>query len=335
MRGGVLQLEAVGVLHLGAERAAVDSVSMEVAAGEILSILGASGSGKTTLLRAVAGLEPTATGSIRLDGADLAGVPPQRRGVALMFQDLALFPHLDVAGNVGFGLRGRGLDRAGRDQRVQDLLERVRLVGFEHRSVTTLSGGQRQRVALARALATEPSVLLLDEPLSALDRSLRAELLTELRELFRASDLTVVHVTHDQGEAFALADRVVIMDHGSVVAEGTPEQLWSDPGTEFVARFLGHRTILDADRIAHLVDIGAVGGRVLVPEPAVTVEVPDDPADANAVVESATFVAGRCEVRCRLLSGGAELTATLPTAPPSGTPVRIALDRTALRTLRT
>jgi thiamine transport system ATP-binding protein len=224
--------------------AALDGVTLDVAEGEVVAVLGQSGAGKSTLLRVLAGLEPLDGGRVLLDGRDLAPVPPHLRGIGLVFQDHALFPHRDVAGNVGFGLRMRGVSRKQIEARVLELLALVGLAGFEKRSVTTLSGGERQRVALARALAPEPRVLLLDEPLGSLDRRLRDRLLADLGRLFAKLRVTALYVTHDQGEAFALGDRVAVMRAGRIVQVGTPDELWGGPKDEDVARFLG-LSILD------------------------------------------------------------------------------------------
>lgn len=219
--------------------AALDGVSLEIADGEVMTVLGASGAGKSTLLRVVAGLETPDRGCVLLDGRDLASVPPHRRGIGLVFQDHALFPHRDVAGNVAFGLRMRGDSREDMDGRVAELLALVGLAGFEKRSVATLSGGEQQRVALARSLAPEPGMLLLDEPLGSLDRRLRDRLLADLERLFGELRLTALYVTHDQAEAFALGDRVAVMRDGRVVQVGTPDDLWARPADEDIARFLG------------------------------------------------------------------------------------------------
>jgi thiamine transport system ATP-binding protein len=233
----MLRLESVSVSYDGVP--ALDAVDLVVGDREIVSVLGPSGSGKSTLLRAVAGLVPDARGSISWDGADLAGVPVHRRDFGLMFQDHALFPHRDVLGNVAFGLRMRGLARADVDARARATLELVGLTGFERRRVSELSGGEQQRVALARALAPEPRLLMLDEPLGALDRALRDHLVGELRALFTHLGISVVFVTHDHDEAFALADRVVVMHDGRVAQDGTPADVWEHPADAFVARFLG------------------------------------------------------------------------------------------------
>ena len=256
--GASLDVEGVSVTFPDASRPALDDVDLRVAAGEVVSLLGPSGCGKTTLLRVVAGLTTVDRGAVRLDGADLTGVPSHRRGVGLMFQDYALFPHRDVGGNVEFGLRMAGMGQKARVDRVAEVLELVGLPGWERRAVGPLSGGERQRVALARALAPSPRLLLLDEPLGALDRSLRDRLVPELGTLFRTLGLSVVHVTHDQTEALAIADRVVVMDHGVVVQDGPPVQVWARPASSLVARILGLPNIVDGPAGTELVRPDAV-----------------------------------------------------------------------------
>ncbi|MBT2477814.1 ABC transporter ATP-binding protein [Streptomyces sp. ISL-94] len=241
----LLQLEGVSVRF--GERAVVDSVDLAVAEHEIVCVLGPSGSGKSTLLRVVAGLQPVSGGRVLLGRADQAGVPVHRRGVGLMFQDHQLFPHRDVGGNVAFGLRVRGSSRGSSyEARVAELLELVGLPGAQGRAVASLSGGEQQRVALARALAPSPRLLMLDEPLGQLDRGLRERLVVELQGLFARLGTTVLAVTHDQGEAFALADRVVVMRDGRIAQAGTPLEVWQRPGSEFVARFLGFENVVPA-----------------------------------------------------------------------------------------
>ncbi|MEU6772058.1 ABC transporter ATP-binding protein [Streptomyces sp. NPDC046759] len=227
-------------------RAVLDAVGLDVAEHEVVCVLGPSGSGKSTLLRAVAGLQPLDSGRVLLDGRDQACVPAHRRGVGLMFQDHQLFPQRDVGANVAFGLRMHGLARGEREAEVGQLLELVGLPGAAERAVASLSGGEQQRVALARALAPRPRLLMLDEPLGQLDRSLRERLVVELRELFGRLGTTVLAVTHDQGEAFALADRVVVMRDGRIAQSGAPLEVWQRPADAFVARFLGFDNLVPA-----------------------------------------------------------------------------------------
>jgi thiamine transport system ATP-binding protein len=241
MVDAALRLEALTVRY--AERIALESVDLVVRPGEIVALLGPSGSGKSSMLRAIAGLEPPAAGRVWFEGRDITAQPTHERGFGLMFQDFALFPHRDVGDNVAFGLRMRGRTAPLMAARVTEMLDLVGLPGAERRSVTQLSGGEQQRVALARALAPEPRLLMLDEPMGSLDRSLRERLPTELRAIFLRLGLTVLYVTHDQEEAFSVADRVVILRAGRVVADGTPEALWAAPPDAFTATFLGFRNV--------------------------------------------------------------------------------------------
>ncbi|WP_073950292.1 ABC transporter ATP-binding protein [Streptomyces kebangsaanensis] len=258
----LLTLQAATVRFGG--RAVLDAVDLGVAEHEIVCVLGPSGSGKSTLLRAVAGLQPLDSGRVLLDGRDQTAVPVHRREVGLMFQDHQLFPQRDVAGNVAFGLRMHGTVKNERAARVGELLDLVGLPGAGRRAVASLSGGEQQRVALARALAPRPRLLMLDEPLGQLDRSLRERLVVELRGLFGRLGTTVLAVTHDQGEAFALADRVVVMRDGRIAQTGTPLEVWQRPADAFVARFLGFENVVEAT-----VDGGAAitpWGKVPVPD---------------------------------------------------------------------
>ena len=239
-------LEATNVSVRFGEKVALDAVNLTVADGEVMAVLGPSGSGKTTLLRVIAGLQNPDTGSLKWDGNPLDQVAPHERGFGLMFQDYALFPHRSVGGNVSFGLRMAGWSREQMQQRVAQVLSWVGLSGYEDRTVGNLSGGEQQRVALARALAPAPRMLMLDEPVGSLDRVLRERLVGELRHLFVQRGITTLYVTHDQEEAFGLADRIVIMREGFVTQEGTPEQVWHAPADEWVARFLGFDNITDA-----------------------------------------------------------------------------------------
>ncbi|MDU4287080.1 MAG: ABC transporter ATP-binding protein [Actinomyces sp.] len=241
-----LSLENIDVFYGGVH--AVKDVSLQLETGQILALLGASGSGKSSLLRAIAGLEAS-SGQIVFDGEDVSRLPVHRRGFGLMFQDGQLFPHQNVGQNVAFGLRGR-IPRGEWEGRATQLLETVGLPGTASRLVTTLSGGQQQRVALARALAPRPRLLLLDEPLSALDRALREQLSVEVRRIVKETGTTAVYVTHDQDEAFTVADQVAIMEDGVIARMGTPAQVWAQPGTRSVASFLGYSPILGAEEVA-------------------------------------------------------------------------------------
>ena len=231
---------------------AVDDASLQVQDGTIHALMGPSGSGKSTMLRAIAGLERPTAGDISWDGRSVLDVPTHRRGFGLMFQDYALFPHRTVAGNVAFGLQMQGIDSPAIRTRVIDILTLVGLPGYENRSVGNLSGGERQRVALARTLAPHPRLVLLDEPLGALDRSLREHLLVEMRSIFSAVDVTVLYVTHDREEAFTIADQVAIIRNGRIVADDTPEGLWNQPPDGWTARFIGLENLLSGTTLAGL-----------------------------------------------------------------------------------
>lgn len=230
------------------EVTAVDEVSLDIRRGELFSLLGPSGCGKTTLLRMVGGLEAPTAGTIRIEGADVTRVPPHLRPAHMVFQQYALFPHLTVAENVAFGLRyKRDLPRAAHKARVGEALALVRLAGLEKRLPHQLSGGQRQRVALARALVLEPRVLLLDEPLAALDPQLREEVQVELKHLQRTLGITFLFVTHDREEALGMSDRVAVMRQGRVEQMGTPAEIFERPATRFVAEFLGAANFFTAE----------------------------------------------------------------------------------------
>ena len=221
------------------------NVSFNVGAGETVCLLGASGSGKSTLLRIIAGLEPPEAGRVLWGDADLASTPPHARDFGLVFQDFALFPHLTVFDNVAFGLRMRNLPKSEIQKRVTESLETVTMRSFESRRVTELSGGEQQRVALARALAIRPRLLMFDEPLGALDRSLKEGLLNELRSILHYTNIPAIYVTHDQEEAFAIADRVLLLHEGAIVREGSPAQVWNDPQSAWVARFLNVGNVVE------------------------------------------------------------------------------------------
>jgi thiamine transport system ATP-binding protein len=305
----MLELEKVRVAF--GSTVALGGVTLAAGAAETVAVLGPSGCGKTTLLRVAAGLQAPDEGRVLLEGNDVTGVPPHRRGVGLMFQDNVLFPHRDVAGNVGFGLRMARLPRREIEQRVRELLELVGLPGVEQRSVRTLSGGEQQRVALARALAPEPRALLLDEPLGSLDGPLRERLLGDLRALFQRLSLTVLYVTHDVGEAFALGHRVAVVRAGRLVQAGTPEEVWRTPADAWVARFLGMRNVRERD------------GRSVVVRPEAVRLAPGD----GAVVVDAERRGALVWLRVRLDTGEELDAATAATSHPAvGGRVAVAID---------
>lgn len=225
-------------------------ISFQLNTGETICLLGASGSGKSTLLRMVAGLEDPNSGSILFNDIDLASTPPHLRDFGLVFQDYALFPHLDVNDNVAFGLKMRRIGQSEIAKRVANSLELVNLKDFGQRKVTDLSGGEQQRVALARALAIRPRLLMFDEPLGALDRSLREDLLNELRTILHHTQIPAIYVTHDQEEAFTIADRVLILHDGQIIREGTPADVWANPQSAFVAEFLGLGKVMDGEIVS-------------------------------------------------------------------------------------
>lgn len=218
----------------------VENVTLSLSKGEKLSLLGASGSGKTTLLRLIAGLETPDAGDIRLNGMSVVGVPPHERNFGMMFQDFALFPHMNVFDNIAFGLKMKKKKAAVIQDRVREMLSLTRLDGFEKREVDALSGGQQQRVALARTLAPEPDLLLLDEPLSALDRHLRERLLSELAEIIDHLELTTLFVTHDHEEAFTIGDTVAVVDQGRIIQQGTKTELLNQPADDRLKDFFRH-----------------------------------------------------------------------------------------------
>ena len=237
------EIRVRGVVKRFGRTVALDGVDLTVPDGMVTAVLGPSGSGKTTLLRVIAGLESPDEGSVYFDSRDVTGEPASARNVGMVFQDLALFPHMTVLENVSFGLEARGIGSKEARATARRMLKMLRLEGLEDRYPHQLSGGQQQRVAIARALAPEPEILLLDEPFGSLDARLREELLWELRRLAAERDFTVLHVTHDQVEAMAIADRLAVMNEGRIVREGIVEDVLRDPRSEFVAEFLGANLI--------------------------------------------------------------------------------------------
>jgi thiamine transport system ATP-binding protein len=300
-----VQLDGLPILH---------DVSLEVATGEPVAILGPSGSGKSTLLRTVAGLQRPSSGRVLVDGMDLAAVPAHERGIGLVFQDGALFPHRDVGRNVAYGLEVAGRSRKEAAARVADVLQLVGLPGFEHRDVATLSGGEGQRVGLARALAPAPRILLLDEPLGALDGPLRDRLKDELKAIVTRLELTVMHVTHDVGEAFAIGARIVVVRDGAIAQIDTPERLWEHPADDWVASFLGMRNIIQDGYTAKIIRPEAIrlargaGARVLDVErqgPSANVRVLlDDGTELEALVTSLDLPARGAEVEVTVAPAG-------------------------------
>ena len=293
----MLQVTGLSVAFDGVEVLA--GIDLEVDEGEIVVLLGPSGCGKSTLLRTIAGLETPTAGRVAWAGLDLTATPPHGRDFGLVFQDHALFPHLDVARNVSFGLEVAGMPPDQLAHRVERTLELVGLAGFGQRSVDTLSGGEAQRVALARSLAPGPRLLMLDEPLGALDRSLRDRLIGELGTLLRRLGQAAVHVTHDHDEAFALADRIAVLGDGRIQRIGTPAEVWADPGTAYVARCLGHDNIIDLDASGRcaLGRLGDTAGTVLLRADRVRVDLSPGGSRLEAVVAGSAFRGDRSVLR--------------------------------------
>jgi putative spermidine/putrescine transport system ATP-binding protein/spermidine/putrescine transport system ATP-binding protein len=255
-------LEIVDVVHRYGNTVALDHVSLSAARGEFLTILGESGSGKTTLLRVISGLErPSSVGRLAIDGEDVAGKPAAKRNCTTVFQSYALFPHMSVAENVAYGLKVRGIPREEAAVAAQRALELVRLGDKGERRIAQLSGGQKQRVALARSLVTRPAILLLDEPLGALDEKLRLDMQTELVEIHRTLGTTFIYITHSQEEALTMSNRIVLMRHGKIEQSGTPVELFDRPASTFAAEFMGFENLLQGV----VAEIGAGGIRLALP----------------------------------------------------------------------
>ncbi|GAB4066401.1 ABC transporter ATP-binding protein [Ancylobacter sonchi] len=319
--------------HFGSVKA-VDGVDLAIAPGEFFAMLGPSGSGKTTCLRLIAGFEQPDAGHIEIFGETVEGLPPYRRPVNTVFQDYALFPHLSVGENVAYGLKVRGVARAEREKLAREALALVKLAGLEARRPAQLSGGQRQRVALARALVVRPKVLLLDEPLGALDLKLREEMQVELKGLQRALGLSFVFVTHDQGEALSMADRVAVFNEGRIVQVGPPEEVYERPATRFVAAFVGAANVIEPDTASSL----GAPARLCSLRPEKLVLLPaDGAAPAGAAVVEAHVVDVSYQGAVRRLAvrtaAGTALTAAVPAArlaPAPGETVRLAIPLAAL-----
>ncbi len=243
----MLQITALTKSYDAGASLALADVSFNLDEGKSLAVLGPSGCGKSTLLRLIAGLETPDGGEAAMNGESLNGIPPHRRGFGLMHQDLALFPHLNVRDNIAFGLRSQRWEAGQIERRVDELLELMRIAPLAGRSVDAISGGEQQRVALARSLAPRPRLLMLDEPLGALDRRLREELAQEVRHIRDHEGVTLIYVTHDHDEAFAVADDILVLEQGKAVQHGPPEEVWLNPATPFVARFLGHENLFPCE----------------------------------------------------------------------------------------
>jgi putative spermidine/putrescine transport system ATP-binding protein len=304
--------------HFGSVKA-VDSVDLTVEPGEFFAMLGPSGSGKTTCLRLIAGFEQPTDGHIEIFGETAEGVPPYRRNVNTVFQDYALFPHLNILDNVAYGLMVKGVAKAERHREAEKALEMVKLPGYGARKPGQLSGGQRQRVALARALVNKPKVLLLDEPLGALDLKLREQMQEELKSLQRSLGITFVFVTHDQGEALSMADRVAVFNDGKIVQAGTPHEIYNQPRTRFVADFVGSSNVIAPEAMR------ALGGEArwtsLRPE---AIRIVSE-GGIEATVRSTSFLGASTKLFVE--AAVATLTVSLPAgqaAPEAGASIRIA-----------
>src|SRR4051812_42732635 len=355
---GEIQLE--GLTKAFGEHVAVAGIDVDMPAGEFFTLLGPSGCGKTTTLRMIAGFEQPTSGRIMLDGNDVARVPPHRRNVNTVFQSYALFPHLDVSKNVAFGLKYQKVEKRERAKRVAEALELVNLTEFAHRKADQLSGGQQQRVALARALVVQPRVLLLDEPLGALDAKLRKNLQVELKALQSELGITFVFVTHDQEEALTMSDRIAVMNNGRVEQAASPRSIYEEPDTVFVAEFLGVSNLLEAEAVgregaACAVRIGdrvfrcgqgeldAVGEvKVMIRPERIVIEPHAETGDERlpGIVERSVFLGGAHEVRVRVL-GGELMRVTVandgspaPVSLEPGAAVSLRLPPAALRVLR-
>lgn len=318
-----ITLEAVGK-SFGTSRA-LTNISLQFPAGSFTALLGPSGCGKTTLLRLIAGFEQPSTGVVRFDGSVMADgarmVPPEQRNLGIVFQSYALWPHMDVAANVAYPLKGRGLKREEMERRTAEALAMVSLTGYESRSVDALSGGQRQRVALARCLVTGTKVILLDEPLANLDVHLRAAMLDVFAETHERTGATIVFVTHDQSEALALADTVVVLDGGRVQQIGTPEEIYAEPANAMVAGFVGRGSLLAASHGFPVRGPVADQGKVLVRPHAVRLRETGLPA----TMERVRYTGASYETTLRLANGDT-LVADLPKRLAIGERVYVTID---------
>ncbi len=307
---------------------ALDGLDFTVAEGSIVAVMGPSGCGKSTLLRVVAGLQPLSAGRVHWRGEDITEVPTHERGFGLMFQDYALFPHRNVEENVAFGLRMQGWDDARRRTRVAEMVELVGLAGYAKRAVDELSGGEQQRVALARTLAPRPGLVMLDEPLGSLDRTLRDRLLAEMRDTFTRLGVTAIYVTHDQDEAFTMGEHIAIMRAGTIEAMGTDGELWTNPQTMFVARLVGHDNVLTAGDAARL-GLEPSSPAVVIPTDVVEIT---PAATGSGRVMAAGLRSGR--MRVEVVRDGVRIVSTQPTEAAVGDTVSLTIPPSAAIPLR-
>jgi putative spermidine/putrescine transport system ATP-binding protein len=328
---------------------ALDNVSLDIGAGEFLTLLGPSGSGKTTLLMVLAGFTRASSGSIMAGGAEMLTMPPHRRDIGMVFQNYALFPHMSVAENVGYPLKLRGVDAATRRKRVDEMLDVMQLCGFGARGIHELSGGQRQRIALARALIFEPRILLLDEPLSALDKQLRDRMQIEIRRLHERFGTTTINVTHDQQEALTMSDRIAIVNGGTIAQVGTPTEVYRYPRSRFVAEFMGETCMVPLRRMGdaawfHETEVqpavsrGAGSGGLWMALRPETLDIVDAPAQGalcfDAMVRDRLY-RGDTDVVYVELEGGHEVRISVPSGAAlagrspyvSGDRIKVALAR--------
>ncbi len=315
---------------------AVDSVDLRIEEGEFFSLLGPSGSGKTTVLRMIAGFELPTAGAILLQGHDVTGLAPYDRDVNTVFQDYALFPHMTVLQNIEYGLKVKKVAKVERRSRAAEMLEAVRLGGFGHRKPNQLSGGQRQRVALARALVNKPKVLLLDEPLGALDLKLREEMQVELKVIQRDVGITFVFVTHDQGEALSMSNRIAVFNHGRIEQVGTPREIYDNPATSFVAGFVGTSNVLSASLSQELLGVAEVHS--VRPERIRVVQesIGDGEVSTTGIVSDVQYLGADSRIRVDL-ADGAHLLASVPSdglvGVAIGGSIRLAWSRYAAYTV--
>lgn len=302
----LLRLQSIKKQFAG--KTVVDNLTFDIRPGEFFSLLGPSGCGKTTLLRLIGGQERCDSGSIILNGRDLTDLPPAARPLHMIFQNLALFPHLDVAGNIAFGLKLRNIPSAEIKSMVAQVLEQVALSGFEKRSIHTLSGGQKQRVAIARAVVNKPQLLLLDEPLSALDQKLREKMQIELRSLQQSLGMTFIFVTHAQDEALSLSDRIAVMNNGTIEQIGTPEEVYQRPKTPFVATFIGSANALYRENAGGVETVLMRPERVRI-SPYASGDASDLEAESKARVTRVVFRGSYREVHAKLEAGLGHATA--------------------------